>query len=260
MLNCIVTQLFDNYGIIHEPELPNEFINFDWYVFTDNKDLKSKHWNVIYLPEFDTDKLTGIQKTYIFKYTFYKYIPHIERYNYIIQLDASIKIYQSLYPIIEYMKRYEYDLSISLHPERNNVFDEYDAWIQLRNLDPTYKEIFQNFISDDFKNIDGLCECSFKIYKNCKEIYNFLDDIHNIMSLAMNNQDANDQCYFTYILYHYLDKLRINYHSPNLYNNSKYMILFEHNTNLKRYDGQLFYLNYKLFLNKIIKITNDDEY
>lgn len=258
MKYCIVTPLFNNYDKIREPIEVDS--NCDYLFFTDNKELKSYQWKVIYLPEFDTNELTGIQKTYIFKYTFYKYIDNIQEYDYLIQLDASIQIYKSLYPIVNYLYKYKYDLSIAPHPYRNNFIDEYNTWMEYRNLDNKYLDMFINNIKDYDFNIAGLCECTMKIYKNCKEVYNFIDDIHNILTYTNNNEDANDQCYFTYILNKHIDKLRINYHTPNLYSYSDYMKIYWHNTNYTWYNGPLQYNKYMKFLNKIIKITDNEEY
>lgn len=258
MKYCIVSMMFNNYEQIKHPIEIDD--NCNYLFFTDNKDLKSDIWKIIYLPEFDTDNLTGIQKTYIFKYTLYKYIPNIEQYDYIVQLDASIQIYKSLRPIVEYMDKYKYDLSIALHPERTNMIDEYNTWIEFGLLNSEYLNIFKKYITDYDFETPGLCECSMKIYRNCKEVLNFIDDVHNILTFTNNNLDANDQCYFTYILSKYIDKLRINYHSCNLYNYSEYMKLFEHDTNESRYANPQNYYIYNKFLNHIIKITGDSEY
>lgn len=119
--------------------------------------------------------------------------------------------------------------------------------------------IFFNSIRDyDYKKICGLCETSI-IFKNNKNVLNFIDDIHNFMTHVCDNKDSNDQCYFTYILYKYINILRINYHSARLYRNSDYMKMFCHNSldMLQPFELTMYNENdIKPFLNKLIKISN----
>lgn len=251
----------NNYEFIRNPYEIDE--DADYFLLTDSKEIKSDIYNVIYLNEFDTNKLTGIQKNFIIKYSFYKYIPNLSNYDYMIFIDGSIQIFKKLSPIINYMRNCKYDLSIAPHPIRNNVIDEYDCWIEHRKLNPFFKKLFLNSIKNyDYENIKGLCETSIKIFKNSKEILNFIDDIHSFMSITCNNEDLNDQCYFTYILYNYKDKLRINFHPAKLYRNSEYMKMFIHNSN----EQQLFINTaYKEndfieFFDKKIKINSINNY
>lgn len=259
MKYCIVTCIFNNYEPIREPLEMDP--NADYFLFTDDKSITSSKWKVIYLQEFDTNKLLGIQKTYIFKYTFYKYID-ISKYKYFIQLDSSIVIYKSLVPIINYMDTNNYDISVAPHYWRNNFNDEYTIWKYGRRLNQKYIDIFFNNIKDyDFNSIKGLVECSFKIYHNTKYVLEFIDSINNMMTKCNNNEDANDQCYFTYCLYKYLDKLNVNYHSASLYRYSNYMKMYVHGTNNTTQNNELIYQSYNInFLGRDIKINKLDAY
>jgi hypothetical protein len=109
----------------------------DYILFTDNKETKSESWNVIYLSEFDTKEFTGVQKTYILKYTFYKYLD-LSKYDYLIQLDSSIVIQKSLAPIIEYIRKNDYDISVAPHFWRDDFLKEYSCWTSGRGLQKKY--------------------------------------------------------------------------------------------------------------------------
>ena len=54
----IVTMLFNNYDLLREPEEIDE--NAEYICVTDNPDLKSKAWKIIYMAALNTDKLTGL--------------------------------------------------------------------------------------------------------------------------------------------------------------------------------------------------------
>ncbi len=229
---CIVSLIFNNYEFVRE--VIEKSPNCDYFLFTDNKDLKSDTWTIIYLPGFDTDELTDVQKTYIFKYSLYRYIPNFSDYSYIIRLDHSIKINKSLDMMINHMDTYKYDIMCNIHPERDSFYDEYDTWQVARQLDPKYKKIFFNYTQTD--NI-GLVECTMMIYKNTKEVLNLLDNVFCTLQQYNNFEDKNDQCYFTNELYKMKDKLRIcwgtnrNY-TQNPYNKSNALILNWHNHDL----------------------------
>lgn len=255
---CVITVITNNYDILRNPLIIDD--NADYFILTDNKDMKYDHYQTIYVKDVDNDHMSGVQKTFIIKYTFYKYIPELCKYNYIVFMDASIQICKSLNPIINYLHNNKYDLSIGVHPIREYFDDEYNAWVSERKLDTLYMKLFFDSIKDyDYKNINGLCEISIKFFSNTKNILNFIDDVHNFMTYVCNNKDANDQCYFTYILYKYIDKLRINYHSAKLYRNSDYMKMYCHNSSylqpfeLIMYDDN----DIKKFLGKLIKIHNN---
>lgn len=260
MKYCIISCIFNNYEPIREPlKIDNEC---DYFVFTDNKDLKSKKWSVIYLPQFDNTDMTGPQKTMILKYTFYKLIPNVQQYDYFVVVDMSFQIKQSLRPIVEYIDRYKYDLSVALHWGRDNVIDEYRAW-EAKGWDSLYCKRFLQAIKDDFPlKAIGLLETGFKVFKNTKEVLNLIDDIHNIMTYSCNNTDGNDQCYFTYMLYKYLDKLRIHYHEANLARFSEYMDMCWHGSNKVIGDIDVLKWGGKMvrFLGRYIYVTKNEEY
>lgn len=83
----IVTMVFNNYDLLREPKVVDE--NAEYVCITDNKELKSDVWKIRYMPALDTDKLSGIQKTYIIKYAkFLNFISNESKY--VIRVDASV--------------------------------------------------------------------------------------------------------------------------------------------------------------------------
>lgn len=227
---CVATCIFNDYDLVREPLIIDN--DCDYYLFTDNKNLTSDNWQIIYLQNFDTNLLTGVQKTYMWKYSLYKYIPNLSNYDYIIRIDASILIVNSLNEIIRQMCEYKYDLSIGIHPDRNNRFDEYSVWESARNLESRFIEQYNNFANDVMQNNNyyGLCENTVQIYKCNKNVFNLLDSCYAYINYYCNFEDANDQCYFSDILSFYIKNLRIHWHSNKLYIDGKYLCLYYHNT------------------------------
>ena len=129
---CVVTMIFNNYEPIREPLEVSE--NADYICFTDNKDLKSDNWKVIYLEEFDTDEMSGIQKTFRLRYQLYKYIPNLQDFDYVFRIDGSVQILASLDPIIQYLYKYNYDLMVPHNPHQDNTIDGYYPFIGYKGL------------------------------------------------------------------------------------------------------------------------------
>ena len=227
---CVITAIFNNYEVIREPDVIDE--GCDYFLFTDNKDLYSQKYKVYYIPELDTDKLSGIQKTFLFKWNCYKFIPNLEEYDYVIRIDGSIQIIGSLTPIINSLRENNYDISIGIHPERSNMFEEYAAWQAYRKLNSIFTSLFLIFKGDykclDFK--EGLCETTIQMSRNTQEVWNLIDELSNVLNKNCSCLDSNDQCYFTTVMSNYIDKLKVNYHNANLYrySGSKYFKLCWH--------------------------------
>ena len=77
------------------------------------------------------------------KYSFYKYLP--QKYKYYINIDASIEVADKLSPIMNFIELGDYDICLSMHPERDNWNDEYKKWVADRGLDEKYVEKFNEF-------------------------------------------------------------------------------------------------------------------
>ena len=160
---AVVTFLFNHYDLLREPLDVDE--NADYYCLTDDNSLISNNWKCIYIKELDNNDLTGVQKTYMCKYSFYKYIP-ID-YAYYITIDASIEVASKLSPIIEYANNF--DIGLSIHPIRTKWSDEYSEWEKARGLNHIYYETFYKYSNSLGLNPEaenGLIECTIKIYKN----------------------------------------------------------------------------------------------
>lgn len=203
----IITMVFNNYDLLREPEEVDE--NAEYICITDNPDLKSDVWKIIYMPIFNTDKLTGIQKTYITKYAKLFEVCSTES-QYVIRVDASIQIHKKLTPIIEYLNDNEYDALLLIHNYRDDFMNEYNVWIGGRGLDKKYMEQFIRYTSEKGFNINhtGIIECTIQCYRICDETATLLNEVNDILYKEVNYKDQ-DQCWFTYVLSKYIDSLKI---------------------------------------------------
>ena len=227
---AVITFQFNHYELLREPSVIDE--DADYYCITDDKCLRSDKWNIIYLEEFNTDNLTGIQKTYMAKYSFYKYIP--TDYEYYFAIDGSMKVTDKLSPILQFMSENEYDIGLSIHPLRNTWNSEYEEWIRTRGLDRKYKNMFDTYAENNGFNPNsstGLIECTMKIYKNTDNVIKFIDDVYETLKETNNFEDKNDQCYFTLTFRRHYKSLCPMFFCRQLYSNSKYFTKYQHNSN-----------------------------
>ena len=203
----IVTMVFNNYDLLREPEEIDE--NAEYICVTDNPDLKSKAWKIMYMAALNTDKLTGLQKTFIVKYTKLLDICRSDS-KYVLRVDASIQIHKKLTPIIEYLDNNNYDALLMIHSYRDDFINEYNVWIKGRGLDKKYMEHFIRYTSENKFNINhtGIIECGIQCYKICEETATFLNDVNNTLYSEVKYNDQ-DQCWFTYVLSKYIDSLNI---------------------------------------------------
>lgn len=226
---AVVTFLFNHYDLLREPIMVDEKV--DYYCLTDDKNLKSDVWQIMYLEEMDTDKLTGVQKTYMTKYSFYEYIP--THYEYFICIDASIEIKNNISKILDYYNINNIDVGFAVHPFRNRYVDEYNEWVRTRGLNKNYFNIFESYCSDNdisSSEFSGLIECTVKIFKNTEQIIGLIKNVYNTLLKYCNFADANDQCYFTNEFRKYDDKLNAGFFYRQLLAGSKYFNKYYHNT------------------------------
>ena len=233
-----VTFLFGDYDLLREPLIVDE--NIDYYCLTDNKNLKSDNWICVYIEQADNPLLNGRQRTNMVKESFYKYIPN--SYEYFICMDTSIEIADRLSEVLDYFKKNDLDIGLSIHGERDRYIDEYKEWERTRKLNKKYIEYFKKYCEDnnvDYTEKTGLIEFTVKIYKNTRLVLDFIDEIYNTLE-KYTNFGGNDQCYVTSIFRKYDDKMKSAFFYRQLYSNSKYFNSYLHKSN-------------KRWINKVVK-------
>ena len=252
---AVVTFMFNDYDILRDPLVVDE--NFDYYCLTDDKKLNSNVWKCIYIEKLDNVNLTGVQKTYMAKYSFYKYIP--DGYEYWINIDASILVIDKMSNLIERFKYGGYDIGLSIHPDRMRYIDEYAIWEQTRGLDHKYTERFVEFANQNKVNLNedsGLIECTVKVYKNTKAVVDFIFNVYETLKEWNNFEDKNDQCYFTITYSKYEDNLKTLFFYRQLYSNSIYFNSFIHNTTSRWVNQFTRQTNNRFLINKKRKIID----
>ena len=151
---------FNNYEIMREPEEMDP--ECEYLYITDDPKLKSNKWKIIV--DHDLDGLSPFDKCYRVRFNLFKYATT----PVCIYVDGSIQIHKSLRKLYNDFIDSECDLGLNIHPERNNVYDEYNVWVRTRSYSPLqYTKSMLMFKAADY-NIyyKGLYQGTMRICKN----------------------------------------------------------------------------------------------
>lgn len=189
--NVCYTCIFGNYEKIKDPKYISS--NFDYICFTDNENLKSEKWKIIYVNNLNNIELKKRNRCL-------KALPHIilSNYEYSIYIDGSLQILDDLNIIKDNICK-EHKLYTFKHPVRNCSYQEFFGCLYYKKDDPKrmYEQLLKYF-SEGFPFNYGLAEtCILCRYHN--------DDIcKNIMNTwwnEINNHSNRDQLSLYYSLW-----------------------------------------------------------
>lgn len=131
----VLTYLFGGYEQLKEIDKKDE--NAEYICVTDNPEMKSETWRI--LPFVNAEGVSGFEKT-----LFVRYHPFLFcNTDIVITVDASVKIFDSLKPMVDDFEDGNYEYAVIPHSVRCNFVDEYNAWIKLRNYD--VKQALSNY-------------------------------------------------------------------------------------------------------------------
>jgi hypothetical protein len=169
--NCVFTAIIGDYdGLISSiyPKLPD----WDYICFTDNADIKSDFWRVIYINNDIKSYIENIKLARYYKTNFYKYLSSYEN---LIWTDARITITND---INEYLKNLEdNDIVFLKHPDASNILQEFDRVVKgniekqkmIDNIKQRYAEFGYNYDN-------GLISSGVMLFKNNKKTIKFFSE------------------------------------------------------------------------------------
>ena len=118
--NVCYTVIFGDYDNLNDPEYLSE--NFDYVCITNNKNIHSNIWKIIYIDKQFNNKISQIK--------FQRYLklhPHkiLQNYQFSIYIDGNINIYNDLNYIKDNICNKNVLIYFKPHPERNCTYMEY---------------------------------------------------------------------------------------------------------------------------------------
>lgn len=202
----VLSYVIGDYEIMHE--IPQECMNDEIeYIFvTDNHSFTSSTWTVVY-----ADDLTGstFNKCYEIRFNPFKYC----HTDIVMRIDGSMAINKDLMPLFMAFESTDADCMMMVHPTRNTMWSEYEAWCKTRNYPIAQADKILNFMANngyDVKNYKGLFQYNFCIQRNNEIINRLNKETYDLLvTLAPEGEDIErvDQTVGSFV---------INTHYPNL--------------------------------------------
>lgn len=171
----------------------------DYYFFTDNKNMTSSEWKIIYTPLIPSDKEIITSDRLTSKHI--KFIPPaiLDTYDILIWIDCKQLSNKITYKnIIKLLEKYpDYDIFNLQHPERKSIQEEIEFTIKTEVENKEHGEKFLKKVSD-FKSPFTLPETCIIILKNTtsnKDVFNHCYTLINTYKLK------RDQNIYNYAFY-----------------------------------------------------------
>lgn len=220
---------FNNYEIMREPIEVDP--DCEYIYVTDNPTLKNDTnvWKVVV--DSDLDGLSVFDKCYRVRFNLFKYATCPT----CIYVDGSIQIYKSLRKLYEDFIKSNCDLGVMVHPECDNVYDEYHRWLQLRNYPYTnlQKALCMFKAAGWNPKEKGLYQGCLRICRNT-ELNNSIDSctLNTLIELGTENTiERLDQTIYTFIIHSLFNDVNIFGVSQQVIQ-SNYMKWCKHNSTI----------------------------
>lgn len=226
----VLTTVIGNYEKLHEVLCPIED-DVEYICVTDNIELKSKTWKIIYDETLNQQELNGFDKSFLVRYNVFKYCNS----NICVRIDGSLQPKKSFTEMVDKFINGNYDIGIMIHPQRTNIYNELKVWKDSRKIDQieNQTEYIKNKLNYDVKTNDGLYQLNFAINKKSELTKQIDNDMINMLHESSNNGHINrpNQTIFSaYINAKHYDK-KIFAVSANITKNNYYNHYF-HNSDI----------------------------
>ncbi|MBQ9023726.1 MAG: DUF616 domain-containing protein [Bacilli bacterium] len=156
---CVYTCITGNYDDLHELEIKEK--NVDYICFTNNKNIKSDTWKIIYI---ENDKLDNHRLSRKIKMLGHPYIS--ENYNISVWMDAGVVFKKK---VTDFVKMYLKDNSFASfkHSSRNCIYEEANECIKLRkDSKENVLKILEFLKKEKYPKNNGLYEMTVFIKKH----------------------------------------------------------------------------------------------
>ncbi|MEJ5177561.1 glycosyltransferase domain-containing protein [Erwinia sp. MYb416] len=186
----VYTAIFGDYDDLLEPDYVDSSI--DYICFTNNKSLKSSHWIVKYVDNFngvtDNARLNRI----------YKFMPHrfLSDYDESLYIDGNIKIAgKNLSNAFDFALKNKM-ISIPPHAERECIYEESLACLRLGKGEPDrIKKQMQFYKNEGFPEKYGLYENNIIFRKHgCEKIKTIMEEWLEMIT-KFSSRDQLSLCY-----------------------------------------------------------------
>lgn len=233
---CVYTCITGNYDDLKEVKIKED--NIDYICFTNNKELTSNSWKIIYIEDNSLDNHYLSRKIKMLGH------PYIDKnYNLSIWIDASIIFKKSVNEFLNQYFDYQHDLLAACkHNARNSIKEEAQECIRLvKDKKEIIEKQLELYETEKFPDNLGLLEMTLIVKRHNNKL------VKKTMELwfdMISKYSKRDQLSFMYCLYK--TKLPFKEIPLNVWDN-EYIEFSYHNKNKFDYTYQVFYSDKESF-------------
>jgi hypothetical protein len=190
--NCIFTAIIGDYDNLTTTTY-SKLSNWDYICFTDNENIKSDFWRVIYMSNISENMLQNVKLARYFKTNFYKYL---SSYKNLMWIDARITLIND---INEYLKNLKNnDIVFLKHPDASSIAEEFvrvlKGNIEKEEIIELLKTRYAEF---DYKYDNGLISSGVMLFNNNERVVKFFNEWWN----EIDNYSHRDQLSANFVLW-----------------------------------------------------------
>ena len=217
--------IFDNYEPVREVINPDP--EAEYILVTDNPRLTSSTWHIIV-----DESLLGLStfdKCYRVRFRPFDYTSA----KIVVRVDGSIQLVNPLTPVIDEFERGKYDICVMIHPERNNIPQEYNVWVAARNYPRAQADRCIAYMREQGYDFcyRGLYEGAFTIHRRNRFNRKFCCEVFSIhQALGTNGKiERLDQTITSFVLNsRYADKIKVMAVSRKIIHDGQFMQMHYH--------------------------------
>lgn len=192
----ILAYNFGTYEVLHEILEKQE--NVEYICVTDNPDLTSDTWDIVY--DNKLDGLSPMEKVYFVRYNCFDYCST----NLCVKIDSSIEIKKSIDALIEEFESGDKRMAFMVHPKSSTVAEEYGTWTTERGLGTEEVLAMAEFAKERGydEGFKGIYEVGFVVVKKDYDTLSFNNEMMRSIS-AFKERGVNirvDQILFSILL------------------------------------------------------------
>lgn len=242
----ILTFNIGGYEKLHEIEYYDEDVE---YVYaTDDRSITSSTWNVVYVENLYPND--NFNLCFDIRYNPFDYVTS----DVVIKIDGSMGVSGNLDYLIDFFNKGNYDICLELHPTRQNLYDEYVAWVQQRNYPVEQANKVLSFILQaegyDVRKDYGLYQYNFMIQRRNKvnlDLNRMTLSLCKYLAPEGNEIDRLDQTIGSFVINKYFNRMKVLPVSQRIAISGKYFKWFAHGSDRQLSGGDGAYCQPYLF-------------
>lgn len=223
---CVYTCITGNYDDLKDVEVEE---GIDYICFTNNKNISSNTWQVIYI---DDDKLSNIELARKIKILGH---PMVNNYDILLWMDGAIKFKKKIKEFIEFYLGSDDVFVAFKHSKRSTIKEEAEACIAHNKEKPIRtKKLFDFYKKEKYPDNNGLIESTVYIKRPKERI---VQETMKLWFSMIINYSTRDQLSFNYCIYK--TGMKVKWINDSVFSNEWFLWI--------RHNSDIFNNKYKIY-------------